>query len=106
VNWLRSVGIACLVAVVVGPAVWIASLVGFRMTWLSVRSAFISMLIGFILADTVALLHVAMSSRTKREKWKQVQRMTLGFQVFYAFEYLLSGGQHSRRNATEVFRRP
>ncbi len=92
--WL--VGVTCLAAVVLGPLVWIADLLGVRFAWLSVRTAFLLMLGGFVLADTVALFHVVCFSRlAKREKWHWIHVMMLPFLMFAAFDYLMGRDRHS-----------
>jgi hypothetical protein len=86
--WL--VGVACLAAVVLGPLVWIADVLGVRFAWLSVRTAFLLTLGGFLLANTVALFHVVCFSKfPKREKWRRIHVMLLPFRVFAAFDYLI-----------------
>ena len=93
---LRPVGLACLTAVVIGPLVWIADLSGLQFSWLSVRTAFLLMLGGFVVADVVAYAHLAWFSRlTRREKWRWVHVLMLPFQMFAAFEYLIGSTRRS-----------
>jgi hypothetical protein len=78
--------------VVVGPAVWIADLLGLRLGFLSVRRGFLLMLAGLVIADSVALVHVALFSQlAKSAKWRWVHVMMLPFQMFAAFDYLIAG---------------
>ena len=91
---LRFVGLVCLAAVVIGPTVWIADLLGLKLGFLSVRRAFLLMLAGFVVANSVALVHVAVCSRlAKSAKWRWVHVMMHPFQMFAAFEYLIAGGR-------------
>ena len=91
---LRFVGLICLAAVVVGPAVWIADLLGLRLGFLSVRRGFLLMLAGLVIADSVALVHVALFSQlAKSAKWRWVHVMMLPFQMFAAFDYLIASGR-------------
>jgi hypothetical protein len=93
---LRPIGVACLAAVVVGPFVWIADLLGLRFSWLSVRTAFLLMLGGLVVADVVAYTHLIFFSRlTRREKWRWVHVLMLPFQMFAAFEYLIGSARRS-----------
>jgi len=80
--------------VVVGPAVWIADLLGLRLGFLSVRRGFLLMLAGLVIADSVALVHVALFSQlAKSAKWRWVHVMMLPFQMFAAFDYLIASGR-------------
>jgi hypothetical protein len=87
---LRAIGVICLIAVVTGPVVWIADLLGVRTPWITVRQAFILMLAALFIANAVAILHVALVSRLpKRKKWDWLHRVMLPFTPFAAFEYLI-----------------
>jgi uncharacterized membrane protein YcjF (UPF0283 family) len=93
---LRAIGVICLLGVIVGPAVWIADILGVRMPWITVREAFILMLAAFLTANAVVVAHIAMvSNLPKRQKWHWLHRAMLPFTPFAALEYLMRGGaQH------------
>src|ERR1700738_1791215 len=83
---MRIVGWLCLIAVVLGPIVWVADMAGLRLTWFSVRSAFVAMLLAFVVADTTALLHIVFFSRlpkSTRRRWTHI--LLLPFHMFAAF---------------------
>ena len=85
----RGVGAVCLAAVVAGLTVWIADLLGV----LSVRQAFITMLLGFTTAHVVALVHLACVSRLpKAQKWEWVWAFSTWFLLFASIDYLFSEG--------------
>jgi hypothetical protein len=90
---LRAVGVLCLTGVVIGPAVWIADLVGVRTPWMSVRQAFLLMLAALFIANAAAIVHVAaLSSLPKRQKWHWFHRAMSPLTPFAAFQYLMRGG--------------
>lgn len=87
---LRLTGVTCLVAVVAGQTVWVLDLLGLPFAWVSVRTAFLLMLAGFLVADAVAYWHIVFISRLpKREKWHWIHVLMLPFQMFAAFQYLI-----------------
>ena len=87
---MRAIGLLCLVGAVVGPAIWIADLLGFRLQWFPVRNAFLVMLAAFTLANVVALVHVGwFSPAPKGQRWNSVHRLFSPLQIFAAFEYLI-----------------
>jgi|SRR6187200_291724 hypothetical protein len=99
----RGVGAVCLAAVVAGPTVWIADLLGVHIPWLSVRQAFIAMWLGFSTAHVVALVHLVFVSRLpKAQKWEWVWAFSIWFLLFASIEYLFSEGRersaHARRD--------
>ena len=96
----RGVGTLCLIGVIVGPAVWIADLLGVSIAWLSVRQGFILMLLGFSAANILALIHLVFVSRLpKAQKWEWVQSFSMGFRMFASFEYLFGEGRKRQPDA-------
>jgi hypothetical protein len=90
---LRAIGVICLLGVIIGPAVWIADILGVRMPWITVREAFLLMLVALSSANAVVVAHIAMvSNLPKRQKWHWLHRAMLPFTPFAAFEYLMRGG--------------
>ena len=97
---MRTVGFLCIGGVVVGPAIWIADLLGFRLQWFPVRNAFLVMLAAFTMANVVALVHVGWFSRTpKSQRWNSVHRLFSPLQMFAAFEYLIDSDRRRRAGA-------
>ena len=95
---MRSIGFLCLIAVVLGPAVWIADRVGFSVAWFPVRTAFLVMLAAFALANIVALVHVVwISPAPKGHRWDLSHWMFSSLRFFAAFEYLIDSGRHQKR---------
>jgi hypothetical protein len=96
----RVVAALCLAAIILGPVAWIASLLGFSIAWLSVRQAFIVMLLGFAAVHVVAVIHLIFVSRLpKAQKWEWVQSLFVGFRVVASFEYLFSEGRKRQPDA-------
>jgi hypothetical protein len=90
---LRTIGVICLVVVIIGPVVWIVDLLGVQTPWITVREGFLLMLAGLFAANTVVLVHIALfSNLPKRQKWHWLHRAMLPFTPFAAFEYLMRRG--------------
>jgi hypothetical protein len=95
---VRSIGLLCLIAVILGPAVWLADLMGFSLGWLPVRTAFLIMLGAFAVANIVALVHVVwFSGMPKSQRWDLVHRMFSSLQFFAPFEYLMDTNTRQKR---------
>ena len=101
----QILGLVCLIGVIVGPTVWIADLLGIRMSSLSVRAAFIMMLGGFAGANVFACVHLFFVSRLpKQQKREWLQSFYLGFRMFASFEYLFTSGFQRQPDAARSAR--